>query len=314
MKVRVLDKQYVADDICRFEFGADAATMLPVFSAGAHIDVTAPNGMIRQYSLCNAPAERHRYVVAILRDNLSRGGSVAMHEIATGDIVEISEPKNHFPLVTDTTHAVLVAGGIGITPILCMARTLKAANASFELHYSARELSRMAFRRDLEEEFPDEVNLYLDTDIPERRLDLRRALGSPNPGKHLYICGPAGLIEATLKVASESGWQTENVHREFFGNTQSGATNALAFTVSVRSTGAVVEVGASESIVQALTRIGIEIPVSCEQGVCGTCLTRVVAGTPDHRDAYLMDDEKAANNQILPCCSRAKSEKLVLDL
>jgi vanillate O-demethylase ferredoxin subunit len=255
-------------------------------------------------------------VIAVLLEADSRGGSAAIHALVPGDTIEIGPPRNLFPLVQEAEHSILFAGGIGITPILSMAHHLSATGASFEMHYSARSPARMAFRDDLRNSrFSDRVHLYHDTDPPHARLDLGTLLREPAAGKHLYVCGPAGFIAAVLAAASEQGWQPANVHREYFGAAPHIANDSNhAFTVELARSGASVEVGAAESIVKALARIGVEVPVSCEQGVCGTCLTRVLDGTPDHRDSYLLDSEKEANNQILCCCSRAKSNLLVLDI
>lgn len=314
MKVRVFEKEFVAEDICRLELVSESGAPLPAFSAGAHIDLKARNGLTRQYSLCNAPNERHRYVVAVLRAPDSRGGSLAMHEIGKGDVIEISEPRNNFPLSAEASHTVLFAGGIGITPILCMARALKATNKSFEFHYSAREFGRMAFRRELEAEFPDQAHFYLDTDDSDKRLDFSKVLRNPEIGKHLYVCGPAGFIEATLGNAKQLGWKDENIHREYFSQVKSEHVDYVRFSVVVKSNGATVEVGPTESIAEALARIGVNVPLSCEQGICGTCLTKVAEGIPAHYDSYLTDSEKSANDQMLLCCSRAKTERLVLDI
>ncbi|MBN3851136.1 MULTISPECIES: PDR/VanB family oxidoreductase [Burkholderiaceae] len=313
-KVKVIKKQRAAEGICRFELERVDGAPLPPFTAGAHIDVFIRPGLVRQYSLCNAPRERHQYVIAVLQDPQSRGGSVAMHTIDEGDIVEISEPRNHFSLVDGATRSVLVAGGIGITPILSMVYQLHEDDASFELHYCARDTARMALRDDLEAlGLADRAHLYLDAE--GTRINFEQVLGQPEQGAHLYVCGPSGFIAAVLDAAKTFGWNANNVHREHFGLPQTGTdTGGSPFTVRLARSGASVTVMPEESIVKALARIGVEIPVSCEQGVCGTCLTRVLDGIPEHRDAYLMENEKAVNDQILPCCSRAVSDVLVLDI
>lgn len=318
MKVTVTRKLPVATDICVFELAPADGEPLPAFTAGAHIDVHV-DGLIRQYSLCNSPSERGVYRIGVLRDPLSRGGSVAMHALKDGATFEISAPKNHFPLDEHAAHTILLAGGIGITPLLCMAGQLHEADRSFELHYCAREPARAAFRERLAEPgLGPRTQFYFDSDAQDRRIDLSRVLAKPAANTHLYVCGPAGFIDAVLAAAAQAGWAAANLHREYFSAAPQPAGVGVgadgAFQVSLAHSGRVVDVPAGTTIVDALRGCGIEVPVSCEQGVCGTCLTRVLSGEPDHRDVYLTDDERAANDQMLPCCSRAKTPMLVLDL
>lgn len=315
MKVRITRKHEVAQDICAFEMTDLAGAPLPAFSAGAHIDVYLGHGLTRQYSLCNSPNETHRYMIGVLRDPGSRGGSVAMHALGEGSVLEISEPKNHFPLVHGAGHSILLAGGIGVTPILCMAGQLSRTGASFEVHYCAREAARAAFReRFAEADMVSRARVYFDTAAIEARIDLQAVLARPDADTHLYVCGPAGFIQAVLDTAAKNGWNTANLHREYFAAvTQAGAVDG-GFQVKLGRSGRVVDVAATQTVVEALSGCGVEVPVSCEQGVCGTCLTRVLEGEPDHRDVYLTDEERAANDQFLPCCSRARSAVLVLDL
>lgn len=319
MKVTLTRKLVVATDICLFELAPAEGTTLRPFTAGAHVDVHI-GGFVRQYSLCNSPTERDVYRIGVLREPASRGGSVAMHACVPGTTLEISEPRNHFPLEAQATHNILLAGGIGITPLMSMAAHLHETGGSFELHYCSREPQRAAFLDRLETPpFRHRAQCYFDNDPSGKRIDFAQVLAGPEPGKHLYVCGPAGFIEAVLAAAAQAGWASGNVHREYFA---AGATSSSAdaagndgpFQVSLASSGRVVDVPAGTSIVEALRGCGVEVPVSCEQGVCGTCLTRVLSGKPDHRDVYLTAEERAANDQMLPCCSRALTPMLVLDL
>ncbi|AJE98442.1 PDR/VanB family oxidoreductase [Pandoraea apista] len=314
MKVRLANKRDVATDICEFELVSVDGSALPAFTAGAHIDVHVADGLVRQYSLCNAPGETHRYCLGVLRDPASRGGSEGMHALTVGTTLEISAPRNHFPLDEQAQHSILLAGGIGVTPILCMAEALSARNASFEVHYCTREPARTAFReRFARDDLAAKTRLYFDSD--GERADLDAILAQPSGSKHLYVCGPAGFIEAVLARAEAAQWPEGNVHREYFAAPAQADTGGdTPFQVKLHSSGRVIDVKAGETIVAALAAQGVEVQMSCEQGVCGTCLTRVIDGTPDHRDVYLTDDERAANDQILPCCSRSKSAVLVLDL
>jgi vanillate O-demethylase ferredoxin subunit len=314
MQVKIARKFAVATDICAFELTRPDGAALPAFSAGAHVDVMLRDGLVRQYSLCNSPSESHRYLIAVLRDANSRGGSVAMHALEEGGLLEIGEPKNHFALHARARHSVLLAGGIGVTPILAMAETLDREGAAFEMHYCARSAARMAFRERLAgARFSERVHLYFDDAEAGERLRLNRLLAQPRPDTQLYVCGPVGFIAAAIDAAKAAGWDDANVHREFFAAAPAQEGGG-AFQVTLSSTGRVIDVASDMTVVSALAQAGVEVPTSCEQGVCGTCLTRVLSGEPDHRDVYLTDEEKAANDQFLPCCSRSRSPMLVLDL
>ncbi|RQR24602.1 PDR/VanB family oxidoreductase [Burkholderia sp. Bp9142] len=315
MKVRIVKKSEIAADIHAFELEPVAGAHLPPFSAGAHIDVHLAMGLVRQYSLCNAPNETHRYMIGVLRDPNSRGGSIAMHALSEGALIEISEPKNHFPLHPEAKHSILLAGGIGVTPILSMVECLARTGMSFEMHYCTREPERTAFRERLAQpDLRDRVSLYFDNVPPDQHIDLAAVLASPAPDTHAYVCGPAGFIDAVLSTAKAAGWNEANLHHEHFAAAALPAASNETFNVQVASTGEVISVGPHQSVLAALAARGFDIPTSCEQGVCGTCLTRVLSGEPEHRDVYLTEEERAGNDQFLPCCSRSKSPLLVLDL
>lgn len=313
--VKVLRRTQEALDIASYELGKPDGSALPGFSAGSHIDVQVPGGLTRQYSLCNDAAEQHRYRIAVLRDPNSRGGSSTMHDhVHEGDTLLISEPRNHFPLVHGE-RALLFAGGIGVTPLLCMAQRLSTIGADFTLHYCTRSAERTAFREEIAASpWKDRVKFHLDDGPPSQKLQLDRVIAKPEPGTHLYICGPTGFIDWMVKTADSFGWPKDQVHLEYFGAAAQDTGGDRPFQVRIASSGAVVEVAARQTIVQALQQHGIEILTSCEQGVCGTCITRVLQGECDHRDLYFTDEEKAKHDQFTPCCSRAKSAVLVLDL
>lgn len=317
LRVTVASKTAVADGISAFELVAADGGTLPSFSAGAHIDVHLPGGLVRQYSLCNAPGETHRYLIGVLREPASRGGSAALHEaVLEGQPLTISTPRNHFPLIEPAARSLLLAGGIGITPLLAMAERLSVQGADFSLHYAVRSRSRAAFvDRLAAAPYASQVALHFDDEAPTQRLDLPAVIGAAPAGTHLYVCGPKGFIDAVLAQARTLGWPEAQLHWEFFANDAGAPRDSdEAFEVELASSGRVVVVPRGRSIVQALAEAGVEVMTSCEQGVCGTCLTRVAAGVPDHRDAYLTPEEQAANDQMLLCCSRAKSARLVLDL
>jgi vanillate O-demethylase ferredoxin subunit len=306
-----------AADVHGLELVDPEGRELPPFTAGAHIDVEIAPGLVRQYSLSNDPRRRDHYQIAVLREETGRGGSVALVDrIGAGDTLKVSEPRNHFALEPSARRTVLIAGGIGITPILCMAERLAHTGAPFELHYAARSLERAAFLdRIRASAFADRTRVYF-SEGPERtRLDLEAVLSDPVPGAHLYVCGPARLIETALATAKAKGWPSSRTHREFFAPPEGEDHGpAGAFEVEIASSGQVFAVPADQTATQVLAEHGIEIPTSCEQGVCGTCVTRVLEGVPEHRDFFLTPDEQAGNDQMTLCCSRARTKRLVLDL
>ncbi|MFL6665348.1 MAG: PDR/VanB family oxidoreductase [Rhizobacter sp.] len=316
LTVRVESKADEALDVRTFELVDVEGRPVPAFSAGSHIDVHLPNGITRQYSLCNHPAESHRYQIGVLRDPASRGGSSALYDaIQVGDILTISAPRNHFPLAHEAERSLLLAGGIGITPILCMAERLAIVGAEFELHYATRSRERTAFYdRMAGSAYASRVHFYFDDGDPAQKLDLAALLTAPHYGTHLYVCGPKGFMDAVLGTARSRGWSEARLHYEFFSAELVRSDSDVEFRVKLASSGRVVTVPRDWTVVEALAGAGVEVQTSCEQGVCGTCLTRVLEGTPEHRDMYLMPDEQARNDQFTPCCSRSKSPVLVLDL
>jgi vanillate monooxygenase ferredoxin subunit len=315
LAVKVVRKIQEAMDIASFELAAVDGSPLPPFSAGSHIDVHVSDGLVRQYSLCNDPSETHRYLIGVLRDPNSRGGSVAMHEgIHEGDVILISEPKNHFPLVP-ARRTLLFAGGIGVTPILCMAERLAHTGANFEMHYCTRWLERTAFRtRIAESAFADRVHFHFDAGPQEQKLDLPALIATSEPDTHLYVCGPGGFIEHVVNTAKSLGWSSAQIHLEYFGAKAQDTSGDGAFEVKIASSGRIFTVPADKTVIAVLEENGVDVPTACREGVCGTCITRLLDGVPEHRDVYFTDEERAKNDQFTPCCSRAKSGCLVLDL
>ncbi|MBC8724719.1 oxidoreductase [Paraburkholderia sp. 31.1] len=313
LMVRVAARRDEADGIAGFEFVDIDGRDLPPFEAGAHIDVYVPGGPVRQYSLCNASRERHRYQIAVLRAADSRGGSQRMHDaVNEGDAIRIGVPRNHFPLARHDATPLLLAGGIGVTPILCMAEQLAAMGAAFEMHYCARSKSRAAFvERIAASSWADNVQYHFDD--AHGMLDLNALLTDAVADRHLYVCGPQGFMNAVLDTARSLGWSDERLHYEYFAAAQPSGDGA-SFDVRLARSDRVVSIAADCTVTQALAAAGVDVPVSCEQGICGTCVTRVLEGEPDHRDLFLSPEEQARNDQFLPCCSRAKSRVLVLDL
>ncbi|MES2257071.1 MAG: PDR/VanB family oxidoreductase [Pseudomonadota bacterium] len=316
IQVRVAKKTLEAINICVFELVEWHGQPLPAFSAGAHIDVHGPTGVLRQYSLCNDPAETHRYQIAVLRTSESRGGSRAMHDrLEEGDVISIGAPRNLFALEEGARRSILLAGGIGITPILAMAERLHSLGADFELHYCARSLGHAAFYSRLARSaFAGRIVFHFDDDLSQRATRLAALLAAPDGGSHLYVCGPKGFLQFIASTAKQGGWADSHVHAESFGAGTAPVLGDRVFEIHIASSGERYTVPPDRSVASVLLDNGIEIPLSCEQGVCGTCLTGVIDGVPEHRDHYLTNAEHEANDQFTPCCSRARSDCLTLDL
>lgn len=316
LQVNVTRKAVEADGICSFELCAADGSSLPPFEAGAHIDIHIASGLIRQYSLCNDSRERHRYVISVLKDPASRGGSSAMHEqISEGQTLSISAPRNLFALAPSAQRHLLFGGGIGITPMLAMAHELHHQGAEFELHYSFRSSERAAFIQLLgQAPFASRVHLHDDSGAPEQKLDAPALLAAPGSASHLYVCGPAGFMNFILDTAQAAGWPEARVHREFFAAAPIEQLGDTPFEVQIASSGQIFYIPADRTVFDVLDEAGIEIESSCEQGVCGTCVTGLLDGIADHRDQFMTAAEHASNDRFTPCCSRAKSPRLLLDL
>lgn len=313
--VRIVRKLPEANGICTFELAHPNGAPLPSFTAGSHISVHIRPGLIRQYSLCNDPQETHRYLIGVLRVEPSRGGSHAMHGLRAGTRVQISGPRNHFPLSREACRTLLLAGGIGVTPIIGMAEELARTGADFEMHYCTRSPDRTAFlHRIRSSTYAQRVTFHFDDGPVQEKLNLQAVLADPDRGTHLYVCGPKGFMEAVMATARQNGWPQENVHSEYFSGRPQAVERNVPFDVKVASTGRVVRVGCEQSALDALRSAGIDVQSSCAEGVCGTCMTRVLAGEVDHRDLFLTAEEKARNDRFLPCCSRCAGGTLLLDL
>jgi len=283
---------------------------LPAFSAGAHIDLHLTEDLIRPYSLCGDPQDRQHYQLGILKGGNSQGGSLAVHALREGDAITVSEPRNLFILDERAGHSLLIGGGIGITPMLAMAAELHAAGRSFTLHYCARSRGQAAFVAQLESApYAGQVYLHFSD---QQRLNLDAVLSDVPPNTHVYVCGPTRLMDAVNDGAKRQGYAAENVHQECFS--AEVQTGGAAFDVVAATSGITVQVLEDQTIVEALAQAGLKVNVSCKQGICGSCLTGVLEGEPDHRDSYLTDEEKADGDQILLCCSRSKCGCLVIDL
>ena len=287
----------------------------PAFTAGAHIELHLPGSLVRSYSLVNAPGETHRYVLGILREPESRGGSRFVHEqLRIGMRLNISAPRNHFPLHEDAAHSVLVAGGIGITPILCMARHLKALGRSAEVIYLARSRAHAAFLDELQA-LGLALHLHFDSESGGPP-DLQALLATrvQRSGTHLYACGPSGLLDRFLAVCEALGQPHAHIER-FSAAPQAAAADARSrYTVRLHQSGRELSVEPGHSLLQTLLDAGVDVPYSCEEGICGTCETRIIEGQADHRDSVLTQAEKDSQRSLMVCVSGCKSETLVLDL
>ena len=314
IEVRVLNRRDEAEGIISIDLAAPEGVMLPAFEAGAHVEVHLGPGLVRQYSLCGDPLEATRYRLGVLLEPASRGGSAAVHrELTQGRTIRISVPRNSFHLVEQARHSVLMAGGIGVTPMLAMAYRLHALGRSFDLHYCTRSHGRTAFMEDISRaSFAGQVHIHHDDGAAEQRFDPARNLPGPQPDVHLYVCGPKGFMDWIIGSAKAAGWQDECIHCEYFSAEVD--TTGDSFVVEARRSGKTFIVASGQSIAAMMIEAGIDIPLSCEQGVCGTCLVDVIEGTPDHRDLFQTDEERASNKQITPCCSRSLGPKLVLDI
>lgn len=312
LDVVVASRTDVATDIIGLELASVDGNPLPAYDAGAHVDVYVKSGMIRQYSLTGDPTDGSKYRLGVLLDPKSRGGSTAIHTGFTeGQAIKISRPRNNFPMRANGAHTILFAGGIGVTPILNMAYALEAADASWEMHYCGRTPARLAFREEMKQ-FGDKVQIHVDSGPDDQKLDINRVLAVAAADRHLYVCGPNGFMDFIVKSAENNNWAEACIHLERFGAEVN--TDGAPFTVVAQKSGKTFEVQPGETISQKLEEHGIHVQVSCQSGVCGTCLTRVIEGMPDHRDLVQTDLEKASNGQITVCCSRSKTKKLVLDV
>ncbi len=302
------------DDVVVMHLVSMDGSPLPQFTAGAHIDVAILPEVTRQYSLCNNPSDRTHYEIAVLRERNSRGGSAALHDrFDKGDTLRISLPRNHFPLESRIGKVLLIAGGIGVTPLLSMAQHLNERGADFELHYCTRTRERTAFHRRLAEcAFRDRVFHHFDESEPASALDPQRLLFGLGSLAPVYVCGPAGFIDWICNAAKAEGLPEASLHKEYFASETAAADKSgdTPFCLQLARSGKTIEVGAEETAADALARHGIQLPISCQQGICGTCVTRVLDGVPEHRDMLMIDGD----NDFTPCCSRSKTPLLVIDL
>ena len=312
LRVQVRRKWETAAGVAAFEL-APLEGVLPTFQPGAHIDVHLPNGLVRQYSITNGPGETSYYRLGVKLEPDSTGGSVCLHEaVREGDVLAISEPRNNFPLRRDSMRTILLAGGIGITPLLAMAQALDRMSLPFELHCFAQSAEHTAFS-DVLDQLGSSVVRHLGLPPDETVAEIRRLVAGPDEFTHLYVCGPGPMLEAARREAAEAGWPDDHVHFEYFKNTNE-IDDSSTFEVALARSALTVTVGSGRTILEVLREHGVPLPSSCEQGACGTCVATVIEGEPDHQDVYLNDSDHEAGDRIMTCVSRSLSDRLVLDL
>lgn len=291
---------------------------LPPFTAGAHIDIHLPNGLVRQYSLSNSPLEHHRYVIGVLRDPNSAGGSAAVHQLRVGDAVRISLPRNHFELHPGAGKSILLAGGIGVTPMKSMMHALHERGADYEFHYCCKGPEFAAFSEEMHTLIEQgRVHVHFDGGDPLNSFDIKAFLKDVPQGCHVYYCGPGGFMDACKAAAAH--WPSGTVHFEHFKAPASpavpaapGAEPADGFVARIASNGEEILVHNGQSLAEMLQNAGYPVETSCQSGLCGTCKVRYLEGEVDHQDYILDDAEKS--EYLTTCVSRATSRRLVLDL
>jgi ferredoxin-NADP reductase len=315
MQLVVRSRTPIAQDILSLELALPDGAELPTFTAGAHIDLHLPNGLNRSYSLVNDPAERHRYVIAVNREIGGRGGSAFVHDVLKpGDAVEVTGPRNNFALVEDAPELLLIAGGIGITPLYCMIQRLERIGQPWRLFYAARSRDKAAYLPELhalEAAAPGCVRLYFNDEHAQRPPEMAAIVATTSPDAHLYCCGPAPMLAAFLDATSDR--PESRIHVEYFSAAHEAATEG-GYTVELARSGRSFHIPEGKTILNVLLEAGVNVDYSCEEGTCGTCETAVIEGEPDHRDSWLTPAERAAGKTMMICCSGSKSRKLVLDL
>lgn len=317
MQLMVSRLTHEAQDVMGIELRAPGGEALPPFTAGAHVDLTLPGGLCRQYSLCNAPSERHRYVLGVGLAQPSRGGSAHVHQrLAVGDLLEVGAPRSLFGIAPAASEHVFIAGGIGITPILSMIAWCEANQRPWRLLYAVRSRARAAYAWGLAPH-GQRVCLHVDEEADGALPGLRDWVRPTSAGVHVYCCGPAGLMDGVAAACADAQIPRDHTHFERFSAPPAAgapAAAAGAFSVRLQRSGRQIRVAADQSLLEALEAAQVSLPFSCREGLCRSCEVPLLAGEADHRDCVLSDEERAAHRCILPCVSRAHTPELVLDL
>jgi len=317
MQLAVQSVQELTANIRLLELVDEQGKKLPGYTAGAHIDINvlidSDQSGIRSYSLIDwsQPSDSPTcYCIAVQKEDDGDGGSAFMHTLTVGQSLVVSAPKNDFELSDNPTPAVLIAGGIGVTPIISMAATLKDRSLPFHCHYTGRSRSVMAFADKMETQFGQSLSVYTDDESP---IDLDAVINSAKSASHLYLCGPKGMIEAARSKAIDAGFPIEQIHIELFSTPEAKAEDQ-PFEVEINSSGQVFVIPVGKTIIEVLEAEGVDVMFDCQRGDCGICQTDVISGTPDHRDLVLSDDERNSGKVMQICVSRAKTDRLVLDI
>jgi ferredoxin-NADP reductase len=309
LPVQLRTMTWEADGVISLELAAPDGVPLPAFEPGSHVDLHLPSGTMRQYSLCGDPADRSRYRVAIRAVSGGLSSQFVHRKLRPGEILAVSQPRNNFPLVDANTY-IFIAGGIGITPLMPMMRELSARKKPWTLLYCNRSDEAAPFLSEIRA-LGGEISLHSSTS--GTRLDVTQRLGAPQPHTAVYCCGPERLMLAV--EAATAGWPEGSIHFEWFSPRSRPADESSGnFEAVCQGSGITVTVAPDKSLLEALNEAGIPLPCSCQQGICGTCEVRVLGGEPDHRDSILSSAERAANETMMACVSRARSPRLVLDL
>jgi vanillate O-demethylase ferredoxin subunit len=313
--VRVASKRKVAETVWELILKHPEGGDLPSWGAGAHIDIVLEKNLVRQYSLAGNPADRSCYQLAVLLEPESRGGSTRIcHEVSEGDELVISEPRNHFALSMEADFYLLIAGGIGVTPLLAMAHQLHAVGKSFRFCYRSRSASWAAFAKELADQpWSDKVEYYFSDEGGRESFKFKEILANAPSNSQLYVCGPNSFIEMVEQDATDVLGE-ESVHSERFYPEEHDTSGDKAFELVCEKSGVTVEVPADQSIVQVLEANGIDVPTSCTEGICGSCISKVIEGEVEHRDEVLTKADREKRHLFTPCCSRARGDRLVADL
>lgn len=310
LNLRIKSAVWEAPNIISYELMRSDGGELPEFTAGAHINISLPSGLVRSYSLINSQSERHRYVIAVQKDRESRGGSKwIVQNFRPGEILSVDQPRNNFELNETAEKSIFIAGGIGITPILSMIDRADAIGRDWDLIFYSRTRNSTPFLERLKDK--PCVRLHFDREPGAEILDINSLVSAVPAGVHLYCCGPLTMLEAFEQATKARA--AETVHVEYFTAKEPPATQG-GFVVVLAKSGREIAIPAGKTILTALRDEGVDVPHSCTEGICGTCETKVLEGIPDHRDRILTDAQRLANKTMMICCSGAKSGKLVLDL
>lgn len=319
IEVLVRSITLLAAETVGVELVSNGANELPRFEAGAHVDLLLPNGIRRSYSLCNRPTDRRRYLIGVKKANPSRGASSYVHDrLRVGQRIEITRPRNNFPLVFSAARSVFIAGGIGITPIWSMIQTLEGEGAPWKLYYAARTSMDAAFLGELQslsDAHPGRIDIRFDHEPGTAMLDIGDIVSeNAGAGVHFYACGPSPMLDA-FEAATKSVPEANRHLERFSAEGRAASEGALTeYEAILTKSGMTLRITPEKSLLDTLLDAGVEVEFSCMQGICGSCRVAVREGLPDHRDHVLSEDERARNDTVLACCSGSRTQRLVLDL